>query len=122
MMRTHSAHALARWLLPWLVARLLVPAGVMPAAPAGEPGWILCSAAALGTPRPEAPRGSGGAHHESAPCPFAVAAAGAPPPATPQLATYAVAGLTLPIPADAGPSWPPRPARAPRARAPPLDS
>ena len=118
-MRRRTPQALLRWLLPWLVARLLVPAGVMPAVPAGEPGWILCSAAAVGTPGPEAPHGSGGTHHDTAPCPFAVAAPGAPPPSTFQLATHDLAGVVTPIPVAAGRTWPPRPARAHRARAPP---
>ncbi|MCC7462327.1 MAG: hypothetical protein IT480_07685 [Gammaproteobacteria bacterium] len=119
MMHPRSTHALACWLLPWLVARLFVPAGIMPAAPAGEPGWILCSAAADGTPRPEAPGGSGGTHRETAPCPFAVAGAGAPPPPPILLLAPGTAGAVPPNPADAGPAWPVRPASAHRARAPP---
>ena len=123
MLPRRTARSALAWLLPWLVARLLLPPGVMPAAPAGEPGWILCSAAvALGAGvHRDAPPGNGGAHHESAPCPFTLAGACAAPPVV--LAAAAPrATASLAIPAAPGQSWPRRPSRAHPARGPPAFS
>lgn len=72
------------WLLPLLLLRLLLPTGVMPADAAGHASLALCSE---GLPQPAAvpdreqrqPR-PGGSHADSL-CPFAAAAALAPPSA-----------------------------------------
>jgi hypothetical protein len=124
MIRARTARNLCSWLLPWLIARLLLPAGVMPFAPTGEPGWVLCSAAALsaapGTQTSDklASSDPGGEHRAEAPCPFALAGACAPPP--PACRLLERAGVAAPpIPLDAGSRPVSRPLRAHLARGPP---
>lgn len=120
MLPRRTAQSALAWLLPWLVARLLVPPGVMPATPAGEPGWVLCSAAvALGdSGHRDAPHRSGGARHEVAPCPFALAGACAPPLQLLATSTPIAAALGA-VPAEPGPFPSRRPIRAHPARGPP---
>jgi hypothetical protein len=79
-MRRGSAETLAWWLLPWLVARLLVPAGFMPVSAAGEVGWVLCSAAAAGADSRGTPLHDTAGLHKDGLCPFAAAATLAAPP------------------------------------------
>ncbi|MFO1401253.1 MAG: hypothetical protein U1F06_02530 [Steroidobacteraceae bacterium] len=120
MLPRRTAQSVLAWTLPWLVARLLLPAGVMPAVVGGEPGWILCSAAAHGdVPRPAAPHDTGSSQHAAAPCPFAAAAACAPPPA-PALAAAIEVVVTAPAAGDPGLSRPRQAVRAHPARGPPF--
>ena len=120
MIRTRTARNLCSWLLPWLIARLLLPAGVMPFAPGGEPGWVLCSAAALSAaPGTQPSSDTGGVPQAEAPCLFALAGACAPPPHACRALERGGAAAAPRIPLDAAPRPVSRPARAHLARGPP---
>jgi hypothetical protein len=118
--KRRTAQALLWWLLPWIVARLLVPVGFMPVASSSELGWVLCSAAAQsgGAAGPTAPHGTDGNQHD-APCLFAVAGTCAAPPATVLAMAPGLATASLPIPADAFPALPAKRPRSHLARGPP---
>jgi hypothetical protein len=111
--KRRTAQGLLWWLLPWLVARLLVPAGFMPVAATGEVGWVLCSVAATASDadsRVNPSRSTGGLHNDVL-CPFTAAGSLAPPPLPSLVAARSLAPAGLPIPAAAV-----RPASAGAAR------
>ncbi|MCC7412723.1 MAG: hypothetical protein IT495_13995 [Gammaproteobacteria bacterium] len=120
MIRRRTARALSWWLLPWLLARLLVPAGVMPAGPGGEPGWVLCSGISLPGAAPGEGAGDGGdGQRAGGACPYALAGTSAPPPAAGLVSGYAAVGTSQRFPAESGPAWPAARSHAHRARGPP---
>jgi hypothetical protein len=120
--KRRTAQGLLWWLLPWLVARLLVPAGFMPVTATGEVAWVLCSVAATASDAdaPAKPLRSTGDLHKDVLCAFAAAGSLAAPPLPGFLAARSFAPAGLPIPTAAA-----RPASAGAvqahwARGPPL--
>lgn len=96
IVKRRSAEILIWWLMPWLMARLLVPAGFMPVSTAGEISWVLCSTAALGhAPAQDGPQPEGPDLHHGSLCPFAAAGALAPPPPSALVAARSFAAARL---------------------------
>lgn len=90
-MKPRTAQSLALWLLPWLAARLMIPAGFMPVTGDAHLRWVLCSVTAPPAERapPAAPGDGAAGLHKTLLCPFAAAAASAAPP--PAAAVFASA-------------------------------
>jgi hypothetical protein len=101
--KRQTAQGLLWWLLPWLVARLLIPAGFMPVTATGDVGWVLCSVAAAASEadsHANPSRNSGGLHNDVL-CPFAAVGSLVPPPLPSLVAARSLASAGLSIPAVA---------------------
>jgi hypothetical protein len=119
-MTDRTSRRWALWLLPLIVARFLLPPGVMPGHDTAGAALVLCSVhAGLGATSTGHDAPSSGGSHADKVCPFAAAASSAPGFAAHTVALELRASILAPLSSTAQRAPPSGPTRTQFSRAPP---